>query len=174
MHGRGLLRLVRAAGLTALISLPVVAQETAPPTQPAPPPAGAAAAPTPSTTTPGTTHSGNHHDSRRCDGADAGSIGQPAAARRCHPEEGAAGSEGCRQEGAAEKAGRRSGADPAVCRAAATRYAGNLSARRRRHRQRHRADVAGRGQLDTDRQLSRRRWPRQCRGLQPHRLYLRP
>ena len=64
MHGKGLLRLVRAAGMTALISLPVAAQETAPPTQPAPPPAGGAAPPDAGHHhTRHDDNSGNHHDS---------------------------------------------------------------------------------------------------------------
>ena len=52
MAGRGLWRLVRAAGVTAFLILPVTAQQTAPQTQGTPPAAGGAATPAPSTTTP--------------------------------------------------------------------------------------------------------------------------
>jgi iron complex outermembrane recepter protein len=51
MQGGSLLRLVRAAGVTALLVLPVSAQQTTPAqTQPTPPAAGGTAAPVPTTT----------------------------------------------------------------------------------------------------------------------------
>src|SRR4029078_925764 len=58
MAGRGLWRLVRAAGVTAFLILPVTSQQTAPQTQGTPSDAGSAAEPSPSTTKPDTATTG--------------------------------------------------------------------------------------------------------------------